>query len=155
MGVYAINDDDAYVAYTFLYTRMLSCHTDRATDSTETSEAAHTQWQPYSAADIEAAQASTSGRSNDAPSDLSNTFTNFVTQTYARSSLLVHFQPVALVPDNSNNIHDTAARLACHADGVLLQQLCLLQHERLTMPLPILLHQVLPGNSKCALVMSV
>lgn len=49
------------------------------------SEAAH--WRPYSAAEMEAAQASTSGRSSPLPSGLSNTFTNFVTQTYARSSL--------------------------------------------------------------------
>ena len=67
---------------------MLQCCAEKDKDSIDASQAAHIQWQSYTSADIEAAQASTSGRSNMSTSDLSNIFTNFVTQTYARSYIL-------------------------------------------------------------------
>lgn len=66
---------------------------DRRCADTGGSEAVH--WRPHSEAEIDAAQGSTSGRGSPLPSGLSNTFTNFVTQTYARSSLAISAPPTS------------------------------------------------------------
>ncbi|KAL0049763.1 hypothetical protein WJX82_009526 [Trebouxia sp. C0006] len=42
------------------------------------------QWRPWSQQEMDASQASTSGRSDASPSSAVNPFTNFVTQTYAK-----------------------------------------------------------------------
>lgn len=65
-------------------------HADGASDKARSSEAAHLL--PWSQADIDAAQTSTSGRSSEPPSGFSHTFTNFVTQTYARYPMVLHVQ---------------------------------------------------------------
>ena len=100
------------------YSLMLQCCAER--DNTEANQAAHAQWEPYTPSDIEAAQASTSGRSSDSPSGLSNTFTNFVTQTYARSSLLAD-APLCLSSTHSSptplTLHKISANISskvCH-----------------------------------------
>ena len=108
---------------------MLQCYADRDKDSTEASGAAHAQWQPYTPADIEAAQASTSGRSFNSSLGLSNTFTNFVTQTYARSSLLTD-APLWFLSTHSSPtqfmLHKLSAKLASQAIVLIvsLQQDC-------------------------------
>ena len=76
---------------------------------------AATHWRPYSVAEIEAAQASTSGRSSPLPSGLSNTFTNFVTQTYARSS------PATFAPVTSGYVGLDSSRAVQHLFGKMTQ----------------------------------
>ena len=64
---------------------------DGASHKATSSQAAH--WRPWSQAEIDAAQTSTSGSSSEPPSGFSNTFTNFVTQTYARYAMDMPSEP--------------------------------------------------------------
>lgn len=106
-------------------------------DNTEANKAAHAQWQPYTTADIEAAKAST----YDSPSGLSNTFTNFVTQTYARSSLLTD-APLWLLSTHSSPtqlmLHEVSAKLPSQASvySLPLEQVCHQKHKCFPVLLP-------------------
>lgn len=89
---------------------------DRGASSTDGSGAAH--WQPYSAAEIDAAQASASGRTSHLPSGLSNTFTNFVTQTYARSSLMNYARTRSVCRKSSSPVQQFLDGFTCRCASV-------------------------------------